>query len=205
MDSVTCSSPRGLIKWPKTIIGPTDQPYNHMPNSVAIIDGTEIFIQRPSNLDTQKSSYSDYKSHTTVKYLVSIDPFTGCFNFVSQGFSGNSSDRFILENSTFLDGIQPGQRIIADQGFTARDLFAKKQAFLTIPSFLHSSLKLTGKQAMETRAIASIRIQVENAIKRMKDFQILAGTVPNPINKKILDDIVTVACALCNLQPPLNK
>ena len=70
-----------------------------MPNSVAIIDGTEIFIQHPSNLDTQKSMYSNYKSHTITMNLVSIYPFTGCFNYVSEGFSGNSSDRFIIEKS----------------------------------------------------------------------------------------------------------
>ena len=51
-------------------------------NSVGIIDGTEIFIQRPSNLETQKSSFSDYKSHTTVKYLVAIDTFTGVFTWI---------------------------------------------------------------------------------------------------------------------------
>ena len=84
---------RGLIKWSKTTIEPTDTPY--LLNTVGIIDGTEIFIQRPSNLATQKSFYSDYKSHTTVKYLVAIDPFTGVFTFVSPGFSGNSSDSFL--------------------------------------------------------------------------------------------------------------
>ena len=194
---------RGLIKWPKTTIGPTDTPYNHMPNTVGIIDGTEIFIQRPSNLATQKSSYSDYKSHTTVKYLVAIDPFTGVFTFVSPGFSGNSSDRFVVESSSFLDLLQPGQRILADRGFTARDLIAKKRAFLTIPSFLRGTSQLTGQQAMETRTIASVRIRVENAIKRMKDFRLLSDTQPNRINKQILDDMVIVACALCNLQPPL--
>ena len=52
-----------LIKWPQTTIGPNHSPYNFLPNSVAMIDGTEIFIHRPSNLTTQKSSYSDYKSH----------------------------------------------------------------------------------------------------------------------------------------------
>ena len=42
------------------------------------------------------------------------------FNFVSTGFSGNSSDRFVVENSGFLDVLRPGQRILADRGFTAR-------------------------------------------------------------------------------------
>lgn len=50
---------KALIRWPQTTIGLTDPPYNLLPNAVAIIDGTEIFIQRPSNLATQKSSYSD--------------------------------------------------------------------------------------------------------------------------------------------------
>ena len=91
-----------LIKWPQTCIGPSVVPYDLLPNSVAIIDGTEIFIQRPSNLATQKSSYSDYKSHTTVKFLVAIDTFTGVFIFVSGGFSGNSSDRFTIEHIGIL-------------------------------------------------------------------------------------------------------
>ena len=64
-----------------TIIGPTDPPYNFLPNAIGIIDGTEIFIQHPSNLMTQKFSYSDYKSHTTVKYLIAIDTFTGVLSF----------------------------------------------------------------------------------------------------------------------------
>ena len=76
--------------------------------------------------------YSDYKSHTTVKYLVSIDPFTGVFKYVSKGFSGNNSDRFVVEHGSFLDILRPGQQIIADRGFTIRELFAKKKAFLPI-------------------------------------------------------------------------
>lgn len=100
---------KGLIKWPQTTIGPTDPPYHLLPNAVAIIDGTEIFIQRPSNLTTQKSVYSDYKSHTTVKFLVAIDTFTGVFIFVSHGFSGSSNDRFTIQHSGILDELKPGQ------------------------------------------------------------------------------------------------
>ena len=51
-------------------------PYDVLPNSVGIIDGTEVYIQCPSNLETQKSSFSDYRSHTTVKYLVAIYTFS---------------------------------------------------------------------------------------------------------------------------------
>ena len=172
---------RSLIRWPTTNAGPTVPPYDVLPNSVGIIDGTEIFIQRPSNLETQKSSYSDYKSHTTIKYLVAIDTFTGVFTFVSPGFSGNCSDRYTVEHSELLDVLKPGQRILADKGHTARDLFAQKRCFLTIPSFL-SDGRLTGQQAIQSRLIASVRIKVENAIKRIKDFKIFSETLCNHIN-----------------------
>ena len=128
------------------------------------IDGTEIFIQRPSNLSTQKSSYSDYKSHTTVKYLVSIDTFTGVFIYVSSGLSGNSSDRFTIQNSGILDELKPGQRILADKGYNARDLIAQKRCFLTIPSFL-SEGRLTAQESMQSWTIASVRIRVDSSTR----------------------------------------
>ena len=125
-----------LIQWPQTTIGPSEGPYIHLSNTVGVIDGTEIFIERPSHLTIQMASWSDYKSHNTAKYLVCIDPFTGVSTFVSSGFSGNASNRFTVEHSGFLDKLKPGQRILTDRGFTASDVLARKQAFLTIPSFL---------------------------------------------------------------------
>ena len=41
-----------LIQWPQTTIGPTHSFYVHHPNTVGIIDGTEIFIEKISNLAT---------------------------------------------------------------------------------------------------------------------------------------------------------
>ena len=193
-----------LIQWPQTCIGPSVAPYDLLPNSVAIIDGTEIFIQRPSNLATQKSSYSDYKSHTTVKYLVAVDTFTGVFVYVSAGFSGNSSDRFTIEHSGILENLKPGQRILADKGYNTRDLFAQKRCFLTIPSILNEGI-LAAQEARQSRSIASVRIRVENAIRRIKEYKIFTETLCNRTNRKIVDDMVVVVCALCNLKEKLIK
>lgn len=115
------------------------------------------------------------------------------------------SDRFIVENSTFLDHVLPGQHILADRGFTVCDLLAKRRAFLTIPSFLRSSAKLSGQDGSQTRAIANVYIKVENAIKRLKVFKIFQQTKPNHTNKLILDDMVIITSSLCNLQAPLIK
>ncbi len=153
-------------------------------------------------MTTQKSSYSDYKSHTTVKYLVAIDTFTGVFIYVSNGFSGNASDRYTIEQSGILKVLKPGQRILADKGYTARDLFAMKRCFLTFPFFL-SGNKFSEREALQSHTIASVRTRVENAIRRLKEFKIFTDCLSNRINKQIVDDMIVTACALCNLKERL--
>ena len=39
-------------------------------NTYAIIDGSEIFIETPSDLHMQFSTWSQYKHHNTTNYLV---------------------------------------------------------------------------------------------------------------------------------------
>ena len=62
-------------------------------------------------------------------YVVGIDTFNGVLVFVSARFSGNSSDRFTIQHSGILHELKPGQRILADKGYNAKDLFAPKQCF----------------------------------------------------------------------------
>lgn len=44
------------------------------PSTRVIIDCTELFIQSSSSLINQSLTFSSYKHHTTVKYLVGISP-----------------------------------------------------------------------------------------------------------------------------------
>ena len=124
--------------------------------------------------------------------------------FLSPGFSGNSSDRFTIQHSGILEELKPGQRSLADKGYNARDLFAQKRSFLTIPSFL-SGGRLSAQEGMQSRLIASARIREENAIKRIKEYKVFSETLPNRINKKIIDDMFLIVCALCNLKQKLIK
>lgn len=63
-----------------------------------IIDCTEIFLETPQNLQVRTDTWSDYKHHNTAKYLVSITP-SGMINYVSKGWGGRTSDKFITVNS----------------------------------------------------------------------------------------------------------
>ena len=42
------------------------------PNSYAIIDGSEIFIETSSDLHLQSSTWSQYTHHNTTKFLVRV-------------------------------------------------------------------------------------------------------------------------------------
>lgn len=81
--------------------------FKYFPNLRVILDCTEIFIQRSSSLVNQNQSFSNYKHHTTLKFLVGITP-SGVISFVSEGFGGRVSDRQMIERTCLLDLIEEG-------------------------------------------------------------------------------------------------
>lgn len=165
-----------------------------------IIDCTEIFIERASTLSVQGQTFSNYKHHNTVKFLVAITP-TGAICFVSKAWGGRTSDRVITENSGFLDYIEEGDLVMADKGFTIGDLLAKRKAFLNIPPFLRKK-QFTVDEIEETKSIATVRIHVERAIGRVKQFHLLDANVPLSLSRNI-ESIFRVCCFLTNLDKPL--
>jgi len=177
--------------------------FSKFQNIRCIIDCTELFIERASNLAGQSLTFSNYKHHTTVKFLVGIVP-TGAICYVSQAWGGRVSDRCITEESGFLDFICKGDLVMADKGFTIGDLLAKKAAFLQIPPFLANKGQFSAEEVQLTKTIARARIHVERAIGRVKQFHILDPVVPISLNATI-SSIFRVCCFLSNLHPPLVK
>ena len=62
--------------------------FHSFPNLRVILDCTEIFVQKSSSLVNQNLSFSHYKHHTTVKFLIGITP-SGVISLVSEGFGGS--------------------------------------------------------------------------------------------------------------------
>ena len=46
----------------------------HCPRCVVIIDCFEIFLDLPTSLLARAQTYSQYKHHNTVKYLIGVTP-----------------------------------------------------------------------------------------------------------------------------------
>ena len=71
-------------------------------NFIVIIDATELKIEVPSALQKHSESYSTYKSHTTSKCLLGVDPKGGIM-LISQLYGGSISDKQIVQRSGCLD------------------------------------------------------------------------------------------------------
>lgn len=109
----------------------------------SIIDCFEIFIEKPKNFRARAQTYSQYKHHNTVKYLISITP-KGVISFVSKGWDGRTSDKHITENCGYLEKLSPGDREIeaADRGFNVKDTVGLHCAQLKIPAFTKGKQQL---------------------------------------------------------------
>lgn len=110
-----------------------------------------------------------------VKFLVACTP-NGSISYMSPVYVGSISDVELTEVSGFLDVIKDkaGISVMADKGFTIRDML---NVDLNIPAFLNKK-QFSVQDISKGRKIASLRIHVERAIGRIKNYQILKGTIP---------------------------
>ena len=92
----------GSLKiWPtcETIFQTAPRDFNQKYRS-NIKDATENIIQVPRFPQNQSEIYSNYKGHTTFKYLIAVDPRGGVM-LVSQFYGGSISDKEIVRRSGF--------------------------------------------------------------------------------------------------------
>ena len=171
------------------------------PNTRLIIDATELQVERPSSLLTQSCTFSAYKNRNTVKVLIGILP-SGVIAFVSPTYEGSVSDKELVRVCGILDKLECGDEIMADKGFQIQDLLAPLGVRLNVPPFLNSKVQMPAADVVLTRKIAHLRIHVERAIGRVKDFRILQHTLPATMWDSI-NEVIYVCCMLTNLGPPL--
>ena len=108
------------------------------PKLTCIIDCFEIFVEAPSNLKARAQLWSNYKKHTTIKYLIGCNS-VGAVSFLSRAWGGRASDVEIVRQSRFMTRPEhaPGDQVLADRGFTLQDEFAALAGVeLIIPAFI---------------------------------------------------------------------
>ena len=185
----------------------------YFPRLTAIIDCTEIVIDCPKSLKARAQIYSNYKKHSTVKFLIACTPY-GSISFISQAWGGRVSDFDIVRGSGFIKrNIRcHGDQILADRGFTLQDKFATGCGVeLIIPSFTKGKKQLSLKEVETSRQIATVQIHVERVIRLIKyRYRIIDEIVPITLLKSLsdeeddceianIDKIFTVCATLLNM------
>ncbi|XP_070180904.1 uncharacterized protein [Littorina saxatilis] len=201
-----------IVKWPNKdeLWGsvPLDFLHSFGKKVTVIIDCFEIFMETPSSMDPKCKTFSHYKHHNTMKFLIGITP-QGSVSYVSKGWGGRTSDKFLTENSDFLDHLLPGDLVLADRGFNISESVGLRCAEVKIPAFTKGKRQLSAFDVESTRKLAHLRIHVERVIGIiMQKYPILDATIPVTFLSKsegdqfsTLDKVVTVCAALVNLCP----
>jgi hypothetical protein len=198
---------RSVIRWPTRDEVRQTMPFEFRQSfsrCVCIIDCTEIFIERPSDLKTRAETWSNYKQHNTIKFLIAISP-QGIVSFISKAWGGRTSDKYLTEQSGLLDNLIPGDLVLADRGFTIHDSVGLHCAEVKVPLFTKKKKQLSHREVDMSREISHVRIHVERVIGMIKQkYKILQGILPITTLKDskgntLIDEIVVTCCALCNI------
>ena len=197
-----------LVKWPEREELKLTLPAcfrEKFSSCAVIIDCFEVFIDRPSCLLARAQTWSSYKHHNTAKFLIGITP-QGTVSFISKGWGGRASDKFITEHCGLLKKLIPGDPVLADRGFDIEDSVGLHAARLQIPSFTKGKPQLSPLDIETTRSLANVRIHVERVIGTVRQKYTILGHSVIPIHylmsdgteHSLLDKIAVVCCALTN-------
>ena len=177
--------------------------FKRLPELRAIIDCSEIFIETPKDPLLQNITWSNYKHHNTAKFLIAVAP-NSQITFISQMWGGRASDREITLGSGFLDMLDPHDILQADKGFHIRDECDKLDITLDIPVGLRGKTQMTKIWVERTKRVATLRILVEQVIRRLKIYKVLSRQI-SISEIPSLYKIVLVCAALSNLKEPIYK
>ena len=105
----------------------------------------------------QSSTWSSYKHHNTAKFLIACTP-NGAVSFISPLFVGSISDVELTKFSGFIEKLKDrkGISVMADRGFTIRDVLKNIGVELNIPPFMQGREQLSAEEVKEGRSISSV-------------------------------------------------
>ena len=91
---------------------------------------------------------------------------------------------------------------MTDKGFNLVDECAGRNITFIVPPGKRGASQMTPAEVSKTSAIAKVRILVEQIIRRIKTFKILANELPMSMLENV-NDIMLICAALCNFKEPI--
>jgi len=173
-------------------------------------DGTYIYIQKPSDFEHQKMSYSMQKRRNLLKFLAYVAPDGHFIEMLGPYFSnGSHNDEWLHNqaindpsNAEFFDSFDSDDEFLFDRGFQRCE---EAFSFHVPRSITKGKTALDTEDANYTRILTRFRNVVERAFGRLKQWRIIDGVVPIALIEN-LQSLIRVLCAKSNhLFEPLFK
>ena len=153
---------------------------------------------KPKQPIAQQATFSSYKNKNTMKVLVGSTP-GGLVSYISPAYGGSASDHQIVERSNLPIMCDPGDEVMADNGFNVEDMFILYHVSVNIPTFFKKKNRMSSKTVLRDRKIASKRVHIERIIGLGKTYKILREPMTN-IESSMATQIITVVFILCNFR-----
>ena len=180
--------------------------------TIAVADGTYIYIEKSGDYSFQRRSYSVHKGRPLVKpmMLVATDGYilTVLGPYLADGKNSDAkiTEHMLKSNSEDIrNWFCEGDVLIVDRGFRdVTELLNECGIKTEMPHFLQKSEKQhTTEEANESRLVTKVRWVVESANGRIKQWRALSHVLPNS-QVPFAGDYVRIVCSLCNaFRPPL--
>ena len=140
-----------MLKWPLLATTPMSFRQHFKTKVVVIVDCFEVFCHKPQNHMAKAETFSSYKHHNTVKFLIGVTS-QGVISFVSKAWGGRTPDKHLTDNCGIMKYLLPGDVILGDRDFDIGDsaeLFLEERSkYLPLrkgkSSLVHSTLKGAG-------------------------------------------------------------
>jgi hypothetical protein len=149
-------------------------------NLVAVVDGTEIRINRPSDQHFQKEVYSVKKKQHSITLLL-ISTIDGILLYASDPLIGANDQRHwnALQLHKLFENKSYG--IVGDSAFTFNSKRSQKNTEPNdiigfTPYRKPKKGQLSKEQKEYNRHLSSLRVVIENVIAQLKKWRILKGT-----------------------------
>jgi hypothetical protein len=193
------------VDWaPKELVLASKPPrYRHLPDLRAITDCSDVFIEIPKDPFLHTNTWSDYKHHNTLTFLIAVSP-NSSITYVSPAYPGRISDSQVTRVSGFLDTLEPYDQIMADKGFLIADDCAVRHVTLSVPPGRRGISQMSRSAVIKTKRIANLRILVEQVIRCLNTFRILSNEMPLTI-VPLASKIINVCAALANMRKPIYR
>ncbi|KAL5008430.1 hypothetical protein ScPMuIL_014011 [Solemya velum] len=136
----------------ESLIATKPDRYRHLPGLHSILDCSEVFIETPKDLYLQSATWSDYKHHNTLKFLVCVAPNSSII-FVYKANMGRISDKALTMDCGYLDKVPQYFLLMADKGFNLETECVARSLTLYVPPGKRGLSQMTPDAVRKTKKL----------------------------------------------------